>query len=124
MDNEQGFSTQSDAGGRPHRDGEPARRRSFFVRHWRGELELGYSYWLCGALVSILWTAVVTLIGLLDTTAAPRLISFCLGASSPISLIISVWQIVAASGVRHRGGLTRATMLANVRRGRCWPKSR
>jgi len=34
-----------------------ARKRNYFVRHWRGELSLPVSYWLNGLIVVILTVA-------------------------------------------------------------------
>jgi hypothetical protein len=70
------------------------RRSSFILRHWRGELELGPSYWLCGILGSVLAGVLDAVIGAVDITQAPRIISFCLGAMTPVTLLVSVWQAV------------------------------
>ncbi len=81
----------------------------YLVRHWRGDLPLGQSYWLDGLVVSIAAGLLGRLIGSVDPQPHPQLVSwavvvFLLG----VAPVVWVWQMVGIwrSARRHvsRGG--------------------
>jgi hypothetical protein len=70
---------------------------TFIGRHWRGEFELGPSYWLCGSLLSVLVLILTVLIArwaAVNITEAPRLTSFAIAITTSLVLPVSIWQSV------------------------------
>jgi len=86
------------------------RRRSYFVRHWRGQLSLPVSYWINGSLATVIAIALTLWIGQTDTVT--KLGAFGTGAWLLAMLTslyaMTVWQFTGIwrSATRHtsRGG--------------------
>ena len=82
---------------------------NYFVRHWRGELSLGISYWLTGNLATIATLAVIAAVNLMEEgTYSLRAISFASIGVLLFSVAATVWSIVgiwrSASHHVARGG--------------------
>lgn len=93
------------------------RRANYFVRHWRGELSLGISYWVNGLLVGL----IVLLAA--NGVAATRDMSLRLWAALPLvvyatAIVASTWQFVgvwrSASNHVARGGQAGWATMAKV----------
>lgn len=88
------------------------------VRHWRGEISLGYAFWLNGLLGNILVFAVVRMAkaAVEGPDPAPWLLVF--SAAWAFKLIVVAWQCVGAwrSADRHvdRGGTRFWAIVAKV----------
>lgn len=85
------------------------KRQAYFLRHWRGELSLGVSYWVNGFLVNFMFLLVIGIVPALQETISLKMVAaLCIGAYA-ISLLLSFWQIVGTwrSAANHgkRGGL-------------------
>jgi hypothetical protein len=83
---------------------------NYLVRHWRGELPLGHSYWINGVLASLTIFVIAQLINGLgggETLSLPGLAAAGIGFYL-LSILLSTWQIVgiwrAASRHVERGG--------------------
>jgi hypothetical protein len=87
------------------------RKRTYFVRHWRGELSLGVSYWINGVLLTTAAGFAEGLLGSADITLAPRLLTAFSAAISVFLIIASVWQLV---GIWRSAG---RTIVMHVSRG-------
>lgn len=69
--------------------------KSYFTRHWRGELSLVTSYWINTALVSAVLTASLTaVLQGVDITHWPKVFSLIVLAMWAILYIVTPWQIV------------------------------
>lgn len=84
--------------------GSPRRSVNYFVRHWRGELSLGISFWINGVLGFLLVVAIVRCEALVEmsiTTIAVEFISFHFA----LLLVLSIWQAVGIwrSASKHVG---------------------
>src|SRR5690606_15646276 len=97
----------------PHRDGAGAMRMmgrvgQYLLRHWRGELSLGVSYWVNGSALGLLLLVVVNVSaallanGSLTTSALLGMILILLGAAHSLWSMVGIWR----SAARHveRGG--------------------
>jgi len=70
-------------------------KKSYFVRHWRGELSLGVSYWINGQLLTALYYGlIIAIIELLDPTTKPTFYAIVIVAFWVTVYIITLWQIV------------------------------
>lgn len=99
--------------------GRRASRGTFIGRHWRGELELGQSYWLCGQLLSVLVVVLTILIAgwaAAIITEAPRLASFAIAMTTSLVLAISIWQAVGI----WRSASRRAQQRKSAGKGTFW----
>jgi hypothetical protein len=94
-----------------------------FVRHWRGELSLGVSYWVSCFLVNMLVAMASAMAGPISGWAFPDVPSLKLTAafcilSFVVALTVSVWQIVgtwrSASNHVVRGGRALWAVLAKM----------
>ena len=76
----------------------PSTRQSFsnyFVRHWRGQLSLGISYWLNGILGNVTTIALVAAVGTMEEGGySLRAISFATLGVLLSSVTVSVWLVV------------------------------
>jgi hypothetical protein len=68
--------------------------RGYLMRHWRGELPLGVSYWVSGILVALLAMILTAVVSAPDITKAPRLISSSYAILALILILASVWLSV------------------------------
>ncbi len=85
------------------------RRAGYIVRHWRGDLSLGISYWLNGVLLgNVVGLAVLGLNEAIATASSLRLIAAVCLSAIVFALIVHVWTIVgvwrSAGKHRARGG--------------------
>jgi hypothetical protein len=94
-------------------------RRSYFLRHWRGELSLPVAYWINGWLGDIPVILLATGAGLL--IRVPALVKIALAAAMAVwvlAFLVSIWQLVGIwrSAGRHvgRGGRKVWAILAQV----------
>ena len=84
---------------------QPKPTGSFFARHWRGELSLGVSYWVCGLVFTFLFEVFDRAYWpLIDATSTPKL-----WASS-------IWGVVLASVALASGN---SSVSCARRAGRC-----
>ncbi len=96
----------------------------FIGRHWRGELELGPSYWLCGSLLGALVVILTVLIAewaSANITEAPRLTSFAIAMTTSLVLPVSIWQTVgiwrsASRRAQQRKAAGKGTLWATMAR--------
>ena len=70
------------------------KKSSYFLRHWRGELSLGVSYWLNGFLANIFLIVVIGLAAALQETANLKMVAALCIFTYSLSLVLSFWQIV------------------------------
>jgi len=71
------------------------RNKSYIVRHWRGELPLAVSYWVNTALVTVIFTTLITaLVKIMDFTFLPTVYSLMVIAMWVIIYVVTPWQIV------------------------------
>ncbi len=69
--------------------------KSYFIRHWRGELSLATSYWINTFLVSAVLTVSLTaLLQGVDITHWPKVYSLLAIAMWGILYVVTPWQIV------------------------------
>jgi hypothetical protein len=109
-----------DTGERTAVDPPPGRRTSYVIRHWRGELSLGVSYWVNGALVSLF--VAIGRVGIdayaKASGARLQLIAYLVVGYWGVTILVSVWQIVgvwrSAGHSRARGGRRLWAGLARV----------
>lgn len=91
---------------------------NYFVRHWRGELSLGISYWANGLLATVLVLFATNTLVTLQDLVSLKLVAFLSVLLHVTAIIASVWQIVgcwrAASNHVSRGGLSVWATLAKV----------
>lgn len=87
----------------------PARRHNYLLRHWRGELSLGVSFWVNGWLGDI--PVVLLALGTALAARIPGWLDAAMiggAASWAIAVLVSIWQLVGIwrSAGRHvgRGG--------------------
>ena len=94
------------------------KRSNYFVRHWRGELSLGVSYWANGILANFLLALVVGVGASLHETASLKSVAALFIFFYAFSLALSFWQIVGTwlSARYHvrRGGLMIWANLAQI----------
>jgi TPR repeat protein len=86
-----------------------AKRKNYFVRHWRGDVSLGISYWVNGVLGSFLLVLLVEIVvsvmeDAIPLAFSPALVIFVYA----LTIVVSVWQFVgiwrSASNHVSRGG--------------------
>lgn len=101
----------------PLLDEQPLKKQAnYFVRHWRGELSLGVSYWANGIL-AYLFIAVAAgcVVALSETTSLRTIAAVCILLYA-LSLLASFWQVVgiwrSASKHAGRGGQQAWAVLA------------
>jgi hypothetical protein len=73
---------------------ETARQPNYIVRHWRGDLSLGVSYWINGILLSTIVAVPAIIMASADITEYPRLILAGLASLFLLGILLSVWQYV------------------------------
>lgn len=93
--------------------------RNYFLKHWDGELPLGTSYWINGALVTVALSILITFgFAAFDASDAPRIYSVAAIASWILATGITLWQFVGIwrSAGRHvsRGGRAVWAALAKI----------
>jgi hypothetical protein len=71
-----------------------ARRLRYIVRHWRGDLSLGISYWINGVLLSTIVAVPAVIMASADITEYPRLILAGFASLFLLGILLSVWQYV------------------------------
>jgi len=82
----------------------------FVARHWRGELSLGVSYWICGSLIgALVGGGIAVLVASIDHSDIPlREYAFAAILLSLFSLAVWIWSVVgiwrSASKHASRGG--------------------
>lgn len=97
-----------------------AKRPNYFVRHWRGDLSLGVSYWVNLVLVSLFLTLLgLAVSGGIILLAIPLpLIDAWIFFGLAFGIVISVWQFVgvwrSASNHVSRGGTRAWATVAKV----------
>jgi len=67
---------------------------SYILRHWRGELGLGISYWVNCILGTMILGIAVGLLGLADITRHPQSITASFACLTLFGIVLSVWQLV------------------------------
>ena len=78
--------------------------RSYFIRHWKGELTLGLSYWINGFFFTILAVMAGAVIeNTVDITQSPRLFSAGFAVWAIFLGVLAIWQMV---GIWHSAGRT------------------
>lgn len=96
----------------------PKKRANYFVRHWRGELSLGVSYWANGLLATFLVLFAANTLVALQDSASLKLVAFLSVLLYVTAIIASVWQMVgiwrSASNHVSRGGSSVWATLAKV----------
>jgi len=96
----------------------PSKKSNYFVRHWRGDLSLGVSYWANGFLANFLLAVVVGVGAALQETASLKTVAVVCIFIYGFSLALSFWQIVGKwrSATNHvqRGGLKVWATLAQI----------
>ncbi len=96
----------------------PEKRANYFVRHWRGELSLGVSYWANGLLATFLVLFAANTLVALQDSASLKLVAFLSVLLYVTAIIASVWQMVgiwrSASNHVSRGGSSVWATLAKV----------
>jgi len=87
-----------------------ARPSNYFARHWRGELPLPVSYWINGALFSVVSTGIIVSINEIEqqSLASLRHVALMSLAILGTSLLSSIWSLVgiwrSAGHHTSRGG--------------------
>lgn len=102
--------------------GDPAHnpvRSNYFLRHWRGELSLPWTYWVNGTLLGMLSSGIVAAIGALqEHSASLRLIAVTSLIALSGSVAFSIWSIVGTwrSAGHHaaRGGSAAWAVAARI----------
>ncbi len=94
------------------------RKGNYFVRHWRGDLSLGVSYWLNGLLAYLLVAILAGFVVGLKETAGLKATAAAVILLYTFAIALSVWQIVgiwrSSSNHVRRGGLAVWATLAKV----------
>ena len=94
-----------------------AKRTNYFVRHWRGELSLGVSYWVNGLLGAFVVLLAANFVERQNTISLPLWAAMALVVYA-IAIVASVWQFVgvwrSASNHVSRGGNKVWATLAEV----------
>jgi hypothetical protein len=100
--------------------GAPSGRPDYFVRHWRGDVSLGVSFWLNAVLATILFVTATAVFGraMLDEAIPLRLVAVFATLICAAALTLGPWQIIGVwrSASRHtsRGGRHIWAVLAKV----------
>lgn len=87
----------------------PERTGPYVLRHWRGELPLGVSFWVNAFLLSVLFHSLVSpCLGLVNAEASPRAFAVAALSSWLIYCALASWQYIGLwRSARHqlrRGG--------------------
>ena len=94
------------------------KRANYFVRHWRGDLSLGVSYWANGFLGTFLVLLAASMVGALESEASLKLVAVLSLFVYATAIVGSVWQLVGVwrSASKHvlRGGSSVWAGLAKV----------
>ena len=109
-DSDRGDGTLPDAMPAPAAEHQHEPSRNPIVRHWRGDYSLGVSYWIFGALLSVIATVVFRSLG--DSRGSfewtPMAAGYVIVASYLFLMTMTVWQLVgiyrAAGKHVSRGG--------------------
>lgn len=84
------------------------RHRNYILRHWRGELSLGVSYWVNGLLGTFLVFLIASVLNAAQEQASLKLIAVLALIVYAGGIVVSVWQFVgvwrSASNHVSRGG--------------------
>ncbi len=95
-----------------------AERPNYFIRHWRGDLSLGVSYWVNGFLATFLVVFIVVLLvqfrdfGGLKWTAVLALLAYAVIFALTIWQLVGVWR--SASKHVSRGGRSSWAIAAKI----------
>jgi TPR repeat protein len=86
-----------------------AKRTNYFVRHWRGDLSLGLSYWVNGVLGTFLLALLIAMAVIATQDATPLTFTSALVLFAyALTIVVYVWQFVgiwrSASNHVSRGG--------------------
>ena len=99
----------SDSGDQSRADaakGRTVKRANYFIRHWRGQLSLGVSYWVNGFLASFVVTIAAVAVAAMQadvrTQAALTLAVFVLAIIGSVWQWVGIWR--SASNHFSRGG--------------------
>src|ERR1039458_9335345 len=79
------------------------KQSSYILRHWRGELSLGVSYWVNGLLLTLIAATGEVVLDEADITQHPRLITAAYASFSLLLIVVSIWQVV---GIWRSAGRT------------------
>jgi hypothetical protein len=84
-------------------------RRSYFIRHWRGQLSLPVSYWINSVLGTVSVLFVSTLVGaLVQPTESLLTWAFLIFTVWIFAIVVTIWQLVgvwrSAGNHKSRGG--------------------
>ncbi len=94
------------------------KRTNYFIRHWRGELSLGVSYWANGFLGTFLVLLAANTLAAMRNTADLKLLAGLSLFVYALAIVASVWQFVgvwrSASNHVSRGGQSSWATLAKV----------
>jgi hypothetical protein len=94
------------------------KRSNYFVRHWRGELSLGISYWLNGLLATFLVLLAANTLVATQNNISLTLLAVLSLLVYATAIVASVWQLVgvwrSASNHVLRGGKSGWAALAKV----------
>lgn len=88
----------------------PKKKVGFISKHWRGDYSLGFSYWVIGALLTVVVTLVLTLIGetKLLGSLSPRISGGVIFCVYSFLILVTLWQLVgiwkSADFHKGRGG--------------------
>jgi hypothetical protein len=90
------------------REAPVLKRRNYLVRHWRGELSLGFSYWVNGFLVYVILTGLTGVVCAnsldvgLKTTALAGVFLYLLAIAATVWQMVGIWR--SANAHVGRGG--------------------
>ena len=94
------------------------KKANYFVRHWRGDLSLGVSYWVNGLLISFFILFLVGVLTVLLGQMGLRIIALMALMLYALIMLVNVWQIVgiwrSASKHEARGGRRAWAIAAKV----------
>lgn len=96
----------------------PAKKANYFVRHWRGELSLGVSYWANGFLATFLVLFAANMLGEMRDAISLTILAVLALVVYAAAILVSIWQGVgvwrSASKHESRGGSRGWANLAKV----------
>jgi hypothetical protein len=96
-----------------------SKRRSFIVRHWRGELSLPRSYWIDGVLIFGLGVnmlfIVATICAVVLLHGSPGLMTAALLTALAVQVLVYIWAVVGVwRSAGHYAGPKLWSILARV----------
>lgn len=97
-------------------------RQNFIVRHWRGELSLGWSYWgisVLGTVVALITILALNLIFSTDTGYDPAPIFWLTVLTWLVVTLIAIWQVVGT----WRSATHHAKRRAALNKGAFWARA-